>query len=406
MIEIAEARQRVLEQCQTLAPRSIPLTKTLGLTLAETVSSSIDSPPHNKAMMDGYALIAADLVDGRAELRVIEEVAAGAVPTQSVSPGEATRIMTGAPMPTGADCVVMVERTETIDTQGQDEQVRVDDPSLKAGANILPQGTCLKTGQELLKPGHLIRGIEVGLLAEIGKTEVLATPRPHVAMLSTGDELVPADQPPGAGQIRNSNSPMLAALVASAGGEPVDLGIARDNHADLKRSIAAGLKHDMLLLSGGVSAGKFDLTPQVLAELGVEQVFHKVNLKPGKPLWFGVLRQNDRTTLVFGLPGNPVSSFVCFELFARAAIAAVSGRETQAITVESAALVDEFQYNSGRPIHHPALCRIDEAALVVEILPWKGSADMLTVCRANCLASLPAGKHDWAKGTPIEVMRF
>jgi len=406
MIEIAAARQMVLAETAPLAPRKFPAADALGLVLAEEVESTIDSPPHHKAMMDGYALIAADLKGGRAELTVIEEVAAGAVPTKAVASGQATRIMTGAPVPEGTDCVVMVERTELIPNAGGSETVRIDDASLASGANVMLRGTCLQQGQALLKPGHEIRGIEIGLLAEIGKTELLATPRPRAALLSTGDELVPATETPAAGQIRNSNSPMLTALARSAGAEPVDLGIARDNEADLRAKIAEGLRSDCLLLSGGVSAGKFDLTPRVLADLGVEQVFHKVHLKPGKPLWFGVLRGEERRTQVFGLPGNPVSSVVCFELFARPALRALAGFVADDLRSVTAELAAKLSYNSGRPVYHPARLDMTGGRAAVEILPWHGSADMLTVCLANCLAYLPAGEHALAEGTLVEVLRF
>jgi molybdopterin molybdotransferase len=406
MIDVAQALKLVLEHAAPLPAGSLPAIDALGLTLAADVVSDIDSPPHDKAMVDGYAVIAADLSGGTAELAVIEEVAAGSTPTLSVRPGQATRIMTGAPLPEGADCVVMVERTELSDASAEAETVRIDDDSIRPGANILRRAYCLSQGQRVLERGHVIRGIEVGLLAEVGCQRVSVTPRPRVAMLSTGDELVDADTKPAAGQIRNSNSPMLLALARSAGAIAVDLGIARDKQAELETKIAAGLEFDVLLLSGGVSAGKYDYTPQVLAKLGVEQVFHKVALKPGKPLWFGVLRREAHSTLVFGLPGNPVSSFVCFELFVRPAIHRLMGIAEETTGSQSARLAKPYSYRTQRPIYHPARCYPQEGALAVEILPWKGSADMLTVTQANCLALLPVGENQWEVGQAIEVLRF
>ena len=301
MLSVAEALQLVLHQARPLSPRRIPAAEALGCTLADAVTSDIDSPPHDKSIVDGYALRSADVGAAGAELTILEEVTAGAVPTKEVVAGTATRIMTGAPLPAGADAVVMIEQT----TQ-TGERVRIDAPAVRAGQNIMRRAVALARGQQVLAPGGRLRPIELGLLAEIGRTSVLAVPRPNVAVLATGNELVEPGEMPGPGQIRNSNGPLLAALVRQTGATPIDLGIARDDAADLRSKVSAGLAHDVLVLSGGVSAGVLDLVPQVLAELGVRQVFHKVNLKPGKPLWFGVHpRSAGVSTLVFGLPGNP-----------------------------------------------------------------------------------------------------
>jgi molybdopterin molybdotransferase len=225
-------------------------------------------------------------------------------------------------------------------------------------------------------------------------------------VLSTGNELVPADQTPAAGQIRNSNSPMLAACVRKACAVPLELGIARDERDELRRLIERGLAADVLVLSGGVSAGVLDLVPGVLAELGVEQVFHKVRLKPGKPLWFGVLAcapPRQRATLVFGLPGNPVSSLVCFELFVRPAIQQLSGR-TAATPIKTARLAAEFQHRGERPTYQPAqFCEHAQGAIAKPLF-WQGSADLRTLAAANCLIRFPAGDRHYPAGEAVEVM--
>ena len=218
-------------------------------------------------------------------------------------------------------------------------------------------------------------------------------PRPRLAVLPTGNELVAVGEKPATGQIRNSNGPMLVAAGTRAEADAVELGIARDNRDELTRWIEQGLAADVLVLSGGVSAGKFDLVPQVLAELGVEQVFHKIALRPGKPLWFGIKRDGDRRVLVFGLPGNPVSSLVCFELFVRPAIAALAGRGFSQLSAVRAKLSHAYDHAGGRAACLPARLTECGSELAVEILPWHGSADLATLAQANGLARLPAEKQ-------------
>jgi molybdenum cofactor synthesis domain-containing protein len=232
--------------------------------------------------------------------------------------------------------------------------------AVKVGQNIMRRGASLTSGQIVLEPGKRIRAIEVGLLAEVGRSLVLVNKWPSVAVLATGNELVDRCEQPGAGQIRNSNGPLLKALAAQAGADAYEaMGPARDNVEDLARCIEPGLRHDVLLLSGGVSAGVLDLVPQVLAELGVGQVFHKVNLKPGKPLWFGVKEHahSASRTLVFGLPGNPVSTLVCFELFVRPAIEKLSSGEPKGLARVTATLTHDHQQRGERPTYWPAKVR-------------------------------------------------
>ncbi len=426
MISINEALQFVLDQTRAGRAVRVPVLSgqsetpdALGRILAEDVTSDIDSPPHDKAMMDGFALHGDNLTGGdgpsssHVELQVIEEVTAGTVPSKTLASGKASRIMTGAPIPAGASAVVMVERTEfQADPSGESiGTVRISCADLpSAGENILPKATSLAVGQQVLSKGTTLRPIEIGLLSEVGRTGVDVFARPSVAVMTSGDELVTPDKKPGPGQIRNSNNPMLVALARRAGGIVKDLGIARDEEGDIRRLVAEGLTHDILILSGGVSAGVLDLIPKVLADAGVEQIFHKVNLKPGKPMWFGVHESDGRKTLVFGLPGNPVSSLVCFELFARAAIEKLRGAGDVALPMVHARLSQAHQQRGDRPVYFPAAITNGEAASgglpVATPLPWQGSADLATLAQADCLIYFPAGKNSYTAGDVVEAYRF
>jgi molybdopterin molybdotransferase len=314
---------------------------------------------------------------------------------------------------------VPIEKTELLD----DSTVRLQQIDPPRGQHILPVGSSLRAGDIVLREGAILRPIEIAILAEIGPGVVTVRPRPRVAILPTGNELVPVGEKPGLGQIRNTNGPMLVAAAARAGAEAFELGIARDDRERLKNWIEQGLAADVLLLSGGVSAGAFDLVPDVLSELGVEQVFHKIALRPGKPLWFGVKDDGDRRVLVFGLPGNPVSSFVCFELFARPAIATMCGRGFAGLPSIQASLTHDFAHGGGRAAYLPArilptcdsrpaesgsgcdtLSTPGNPSARIEILPWQGSADLAALAQANGLARLPAGPSQLAAGTVIDVL--
>ncbi|HEV3415270.1 MAG TPA: gephyrin-like molybdotransferase Glp [Pirellulales bacterium] len=409
MLSVDEALQRVLENARPRPPARLPLADALGLVLAEDVTSDIDSPPYGKSMVDGYAVRAADLVDGRAELELLEEIMAGALPTKTVAAGTCSRIMTGAPIPDGADAVVMQEHTELVAGTAR-ERVRISDEPPRPGQNILRKGASLRRGDVVLRGGRLIRPAEIGMLAEVGRAEALAIPRVRVAVLSTGNELVAAGKTPAAGQIRNSNGPMLLAAVRQAGAEPVDLGIARDEHAPLRERLAEGLRCDLLIVSGGVSTGVLDLVPGLLTALGVREVFHKIRMKPGKPLWFGV-RGDDAAdqTLAFGLPGNPVSSFVCFELFVKPAIAKSSGRGTGAgHHTLPARLTSEFIHRGDRPTYHPAVLTMGGPSAAPDVTPlrWVGSADLRGLVDANGLIVFPGGDRTFVAGEVVDVKQL
>jgi molybdopterin molybdotransferase len=419
MLTVEEALKLVEERCKPLAPRRVALNDAIGLVLAEDIKSDVNSPPYDKALMDGYAVRS---VDREPERRVLEEIAAGAVPRFALSPNTASRIMTGAPMPEGADSVVPVEQSEMIG----ESTVRLHKFDLPSGKNMLRLGESLRAGETVLRKGVALRAIEIGLLAEIGHGVATVIPRPRIGILPTGNELVPVGEQPASGQIRNSNGPMLRAAALRADAEPIELGIARDTHDEHARLIKQGLSADILLLSGGVSAGKFDLVPSVLAELEVEQVFHKIALRPGKPLWFGVKESDAQRTLVFALPGNPVSSLVCFELFVRPAIAALSGRAFAGAPMINAPLSHAYDHAGGRAAYLPArltaatqtgladfgpadlLRRLadQKSNLAVEILPWQGSADLATLTRSNALARLPQEPHRYEPGAVVDVLAF
>lgn len=405
MISIEEAQILITRHAHPLSHATVPLADALNRTLVEDVASDVDSPPYDKSIVDGYALRAADF-SPEAALTVIEEVVAGAVPRQAVAAGTATRIMTGAPLPEGADAVIMVEQTEALAEPPSLGKVVLRAEKVSAGQNIMRRASSMRRGETVLAAGHRLRPMEIGLLAEVGRAEVRVIRQPTVAVLSTGNELVPPSQAPAAGQIRNSNSAMLVACTRLADANPVALGISRDERDELATFIVEGLKHDVLLISGGVSAGVLDLVPRTLAELGVRQVFHKVAIKPGKPLWFGVLEQDGQTRLVFGLPGNPVSSLVCFDLFVRPALAALGGQGFFASAAVGARLASAFDQRGDRVTYFPATVRNDAGTLTAEPLSWKGSGDLRALASANALLRFPAGSRRFEPGDTVEAVRF
>jgi molybdopterin molybdotransferase len=348
-------------------------------------------------MMDGYAVRTADLPGGRGTLTVVEEVTAGQVPRVVLASGQATRIMTGAPIPGGADAVVQVERTQPTDAAG----VRIDDPRLQPDHNILRRGREMRAGDVVLRPGTVLRPQELGVLATVGRTTVLAIPAPTAAVLATGDEIVEAPERPGPGQIRNGNGPTLLAQAARAGSVPRYLGIARDNVASLRALMEEGLRSSLLLLSGGVSAGKLDLVPQVLRDLGVQPHFHQVTMKPGKPVFFGTRGH----TLVFGLPGNPVSTFVCFELFVRPALRRMRGLADAGTTLPLVPLAGDFNYRTDRPTYHPAQLETTAQGWQVRPVPWFGSPDLRGLVGCNCFVLFPAGEGQHRAGQVYPVLR-
>jgi len=407
MLSIEEAIQRILATVKPLDAVSVPLAEARGLTLAEPIVSEIDSPPFDKSMMDGYAVRTADLTAEGCRLRVTGEIVAGAALDLPVRFGEAIRIMTGAPIPEGADAVVRLE-----DAQANEESGTVAIAGqVPAGTNILRRGTVLRSGEQLLAPGRVIRPQEMALLAELGAARVRVYPRPLVGVLATGDELVEIAETPGPGQIRNSNATMLAAQLEQMGCRVRVLGIGRDNQDDLLAKVSAGLECDVLCLSGGVSAGKRDLVPQVLGECGVAEVFHKVHLRPGKPIWFGRLPAGSgaaegRDRYVFGLPGNPVSSMVCCALFVSQAIRALTGSVDRAGETLFARLSTEVDLRDERPTYVPCRLQWNDGGLEAAVVAWQGSADLRSTADSDALAVFPQGQRTYAAGERVEVLRW
>jgi len=361
----------------------LPLNLCDALVSAAPIHATGDSPPFDKALMDGYAIRFDDYAAGRREFDILEEVTAGKTASRQLTAGGAIRIMTGAPLPAGADCVIPVELVTSLSAT----TVTLDAPKARAEGNLARQGQAIRKGDLVLPAGTLLGPAQLGALAEMGVTTVPVIPRPSLAVVATGDELVPYDQIPGPGQIRNSNELMLVTQARRAGADPVQSTIARDNHAHLTAVIHEGLKSDFLVLSGGVSAGVLDLVPSVLAECGCEQVFHGCNVKPGKPIWFGRLaadRSPDgRPHWIFGLPGNPVSSMVCFELFVRMGIQRRRGIQPSQPLMHSARLTAPHVSRDSRPTYFPAVITQSEQGFMARPLNWQGSFDLQTVALAN-----------------------
>ncbi len=403
MLQVADAQAIVRQHLKPLPPEPMALTSAaLGHVLATDVVSDLDMPPYHKSMMDGYAVRSVDLPTGKGTLHVIEEITAGQVPRRSLEAGQASRIMTGAPIPAGCDAVVIIERTRL----GADGCVEIEDRPPKPGQNILPRGAEMQRGDTILPAGTVLRPQEFGVLSTVGRTTVSVHPPPRVAILSTGDELVEPAETPQGGQIRNSNGAMLVALVSHSGGSPRYLGIARDDPACLRPMICDGLKAHVLLLSGGVSAGKLDLVPGVLREAGVIAHFHKVEMKPGKPVFFGTSSRSEGggQTLVFGLPGNPVSVLVCFELFVRPALRRMRGHADPGPNFVSALLSEDFAYRTDRPTYHPAHLELTATGWRVRPVPWFGSADLRALTQANALVLFPSGDQRYRAGQTFEVL--
>jgi molybdopterin molybdotransferase len=404
MLTVDEALALVLDRADALPPSAQSLLAALGCTLAEDVAADADQPPFDKALVDGYALRASDIAAGDRRLAIGETILAGQTPARPLGPREAVVIMTGAPLPEGADAVVMHEHNPMADGT-----VQVQEPDVRPGRNRLVRGQVHRAGDVLLHRGTVLGPAHLGLLASVGRPSVRVVPRPRVAIVPTGDELVEPDQVPGPGQIRNSNGVMLEASCLAQGVHVQALPIARDESQALRRILKQGLEFDVLLVTGGVSAGQRDLVPGVLEELGVGRIFHKVRLKPGKPLWFGVgpARDGRPGLLVFGLPGNPVSGLVSFLLFVRPALERLSGRAGDTREPVKACLAQEFVHRGDRPTYHPArwVRRSGDstAAGTIEPLAWSGSADLLGVARADGLAVFPAGDRVFREG---EIVSF
>jgi molybdopterin molybdotransferase len=404
MLSYEAARAKVIEaicarRCapppptETIAFAEDP-TKVLGRIVAEDVRADRNYPPFNRSTRDGFALRAADAAQAGAKLRLIGESRAGVAFGGMVEPGTCVQIMTGAAMPRGANSIVMNEHART-----QGEYVVLDEAA-REGAHFVLEGQETRVGESVIARGKRLSYAELAIAAQVGRSKLVVAKKPRVAILSTGDELVTVEQTPTKYQIRNSNNVSLAAQVALAGGEPVMLGTAPDDLAELRARIGKALEADIVTITGGVSVGKYDLVEQVLREMGAEFYFDAVAIRPGKPAVFGFCQGKP----VFGLPGNPVSTMVTFELFVVPAIELLSGHKPHRLALLKAKLAHPL--NEKPPLAHflPARVSWPEGEAVVEAIHWEGSGDIGSVVKGNCFLVVHEARQVYAAGEMADIL--
>ena len=414
VLSFEDARRVVETHARSLSgplTESVDLLAAGGRVLAESVTADRDIPPFPRSTRDGYAVCAQDLASIPATLELIAEIKAGekleAIPA-AIAPGQTAAIMTGAPVPAGADAVVMVEYSTRAGTRVQLSK------GVAAGENVVPRGAEAREKSVLLNPGTRLLESAIALAASVGKSSLIVYQRPRVAVLTTGDEIVGIDQTPGPTQIRNSNSYSLAAQIQRAGGDPILLPIAPDEPDQLRALIEQGLAADLLLMTGGVSMGRYDLVEQVLSEMHAEFFFTGAQIQPGRPVVFGRCGTSSRgasthardlpLTYFLGLPGNPVSTMVTFELFARPMLEALAGQTPAALKFLHARLKSEIRVKPGLTRFLPATLSGEFADSEVELVQWQGSGDIAATARANCYAVIPPDREQIPAGTWIAVM--
>lgn len=395
MIPVNAALTQVLEHAKTLEGVCVDLHCALGRVLREDIRSDSDLPRFDRAAMDGYAVRASELATVPVVLPVSSELRAGQFPTQPLPLGTVIQIMTGAPVPEGADAVIPIEKTKRV-APGRIEFSQ----SPGSGAHIARRGSEVRAGQAVLRSGLVLSPAHIAVLASVGNSSVRVGPRPRVAILVTGDELVDVDTTPQGGQIRNANGPAIEQQVRRAGGEPIPLGVATDNPEALARALAPGFEADVLIVSGGVSAGEYDFVEAVLAEFGVEVFFEAVAIKPGKPLVFG----RRGSTLIFGLPGNPVSAQVVFEVFVRPTLMKMQGATGVSRPLLEVEVQEGLRNNSGRQAYLPARVWFEDGRAMAEPIPSRGSADVVAHARANALLVLPADLEEGSAGCRLSAL--
>lgn len=393
-----DAQKTVLAATEPLGLEKISLLEALGRVLGEDIIATRDHPPWDNSAMDGFAVRWEDLKQEHAitkpvVLAVIEDVPAGKVASKTAGRGQAIRIMTGAPIPKGADTVVKVE-----DTEPSADSVRIF-KEVERGANIRPQGEDVKKGDCIIAKGTQLRPAEVGMLAILAKSFVLVSQQPRVAVLSTGDELADLDERFDETKIVNSNSYGIAAAVREAGGIPILLGIAKDQPSALKEKIAHGLNADILVLSGGVSMGDYDFTKTVFKELGAEMNFWKLAIRPGQPLAFGKIKGK----LAFGLPGNPVSSMITFEQLVRPALLKMSGLRSYGRPVVQAVFQEQFSKRPDRRHFLRGILSREDGVLKVRTTGDQGSGILTSMVKANCLIDVPEETERLHPGDRVNV---
>ena len=397
MIQVQEALDKILSKIQFKGVEKIPLDQALGRVMAEDVVSRINNPPLDNSAMDGYALIAGDIQSATPEnpvkLEMVEEIAAGYTAKGTLKPGQTMRIMTGAPIPPGADAVLMQE-----DTQKDGDSILCLDRA-DVEENIRRAGEDIKIGESVLKKGTTLSPAHIGMLAVIGRSQIAVGQRPTVAILSTGDEILELDETPEGPQIFNSNGHMLAAQIKSAGGIPVYLGIAKDTEEDLMEKFAWALKADIVVSSGGVSVGDYDLVKSTLQKMGQEMLFWKVAMKPGKPLAFGRIGK----TPIFGLPGNPVSSFVSFEQFVRPSLRKVLGCSDLSHKTVQAKLTRTINKKPGRLHFLSSIVSWADGEYTVTPAGEQGSGILKSAANANGLLIFPLEAEEIKQGQEVAV---
>ena len=414
MISVEEASEHILKHFHPLEAERVAIVDALDRVLAENIVAENNVPPFNNSAMDGYAVRADDIVGASKErpatLRVIGDVAAGYTASRAVERGTAMRIMTGAPLPQGADTVVRFEETsEGVEARGAGKHRETVEilRATRRGDNVRAAGEDIHAGEIVLPKGTVVRAAVIGVLASLGKKEVSVHRRPRVAILATGDELVDVDAPIAPGKIRNSNEYTNAAAVLKAGGIPIRLGIARDNIDDLTAKIRAGLDADadLFLTSAGVSVGDYDMVKDVLNAEG-EMRFWQVKMKPGKPLAFGVLRGNAehrRDVPLLGLPGNPVSAMISFEVFARPAILTMLGKTTLTRPSVRATLLEDVENTASRRNFIRVVVERREGGYAARMTGEQGSGILTSVARANGLLIVPEDVTLVRQGTLVDV---
>jgi len=398
MIDYEDARRLVLESAKSAAAESVPLIEALGRTLARDIKAGEDIPPFAKATMDGYAVRAADTgpveQSGSVELDVTEDLPAGRVSRRTLGFGQAVRIMTGAPLPKGADAVVTVEDTEKDGTK-----VKIS-RAVRPGDNIGLAGEDLKKGELILERGSAVGSAELGMLAALNYARVPVVRRPKLAVIATGDEIVEPGERKSRGQIRNSNGYALWAMARSAGAEASYLGIARDSTAALQAKIRRASGADILVLSGGVSVGDYDLVKNKLGEMGVRTIFWRVRIKPGKPVFFGIRGKQ----LVFGLPGNPTSAMVTFLLFVQPAVERMLGRKCPGPNSGRAVLETDLDLKPGLTRFLRGVLSAGDSVLKVAPYSDQRSGVLRSMVRSRVLIVVPAAVARVEKGAEVEIL--
>lgn len=400
MISVAEAIQIVVKETSTLPSETVALHEACGRFLAEDVIADSDLPPFDRSQMDGYAVRAADTENAPVQLRIVGESAAGNGWHQEMKAGEAVRIMTGAPLPAGADSVQQVEVTRDLSF----EIVEIQEP-VPVGRSIVTRASEVQHGATVLSRGEQINPAALATLASFGYAKVKVGRRPRAAVLATGSELVAVNEQPGPDQIRDSNNYSIGGYAELSGAQVERLSLAGDDVALLKRQISeAAERSEVVVTSGGVSMGVYDFTKAALKELGCEIFFERVALRPGKPTVFARLPNG---TLVFGLPGNPVSVSVTFNLFARTAILKFQGANQSQLSEQHAILAQDVKGAEGRESYLPASVRTDsDGRLIVEALKWGGSSDFVAFTRASALLIVGAGVQKQAAGSVVRVVNL